>query len=80
MTTVALTEAFDLACEIELLPMREAEQCEVRLVIDDTAALALGVEPTIVADWRRRLAREPTITNERTPTLEEWGKDVDKAA
>ena len=59
--------------------MAATEQCEVRQIIDEAAALALGVEPTIIADWRRRLPKEPTITNERGPTLEKRGTDVDKA-
>ena len=60
-----LKAAFDQVCDAELLPMRQAEDCEVRYVIDDAAALALGVEPDIVADWRRLLAAEPTVSNER---------------
>ena len=33
--------------------------------IDEAAALAMAVEAYVVAGWRRRLAAEPTITNER---------------
>ena len=65
----ALKDAFDLTCDEELLPMRQAEECEVRQIIDEAAALALGVEPDVVADWRRRLAAEPTITNARAAEL-----------
>ncbi len=61
----ALKDAFDLTCNDELLPMRQAEECAVRQVIDEAAALALGVGPEVVADWRRRLAAERTITNRR---------------
>ena len=61
----ALTEAFDQACDIELLTMKHAEKCEARRIIDEAAALALGVAPDVLADWRRRLAAEPTITNRR---------------
>ena len=50
---------------IPLLPMRHAQECVVRQVLDDAAALALGVGPAVLADWRRRLATEPTITNVR---------------
>ena len=59
----ALKDAFDRTCEMELLPMRQAEECAVRRVIDEAAALALGVEPAVLADWRHRLAAEPTISN-----------------
>ncbi len=59
----ALYNAYEQACEIELLPMKDAEQCEARRIIDAAAALALGVDESEVADWRRRLSKEPTITN-----------------
>ena len=61
----SLTAAFDRVCNVEMLPMRQADECPVRKVIDDAAALALGVGPEVLADWRRRLAAEPTITNTR---------------
>ena len=61
----SLRAAFDQVCDTELLPMRQADECAVRKVIDEAAAQALGVEPEILADWRRRLAAEPTITNKR---------------
>ena len=48
--------------------MRQAEECEVRQIIDAAAALALGVDDETLADWPRRLAAEPTITNVRAPT------------
>lgn len=35
-----------------------------RHVIDRAAALAIGIHADRVAEWRRRLAAEPTITNE----------------
>ena len=59
----SLRAAFDQVCDRELLPMRQAEECEVRRIIDEAAALALDVQPDVLADWRRRLAAEPTITN-----------------
>ena len=62
-----LRSTFDQVCHEELLPMRQSEQCPVRKLIDDAAALVLGVGPEILADWRRRLAIEPTITNIRAP-------------
>ena len=61
----ALKEAFELTCDDELLPMRQAEECTVRQIIDEAAALALGIEPEVIADWRRRLVAEPTISNMR---------------
>ena len=51
---------------MELLPLRDAEHCLARRIIDEAAALVLNVSPEEIADWRRRLSAEPTITNRRT--------------
>ena len=61
----ALRAAFAQVCDTELLPMKAAEDCEARKVIDEAAALACDIDPALLADWRRRLAAEPTITNRR---------------
>ena len=61
----ALRTAFDQVGDAELLPMRQAEACRARKIIDEAAALALGVHPDLMRDWRRRLAAEPTIANRR---------------
>ena len=61
----ALADAWHEARDIELLPMRNAEKCPARRIIDEAAAAALDVSPETVADWRRRLAAEPTITKAR---------------
>ena len=60
-----LRTVFDQVCDRELLPMRHAEECGARRVIDEAAASVLEVETRVLADWRRRLAAEPTITNVR---------------
>ncbi len=57
----ALKDAFDSVCDQELLPMGQGVECQVRHIIDEAAALAIGVTPSEVADWRARLAREPTV-------------------
>ena len=61
----ALRAAFDAVCHTELLPMKQAEACEARRVIDDAARLALSMDGDLLGDWRQRLAAEPTITNAR---------------
>ena len=61
----ALTEAWERANRTPLLPFAQAEGCVARQIIDEAAALAIGAEEDVVADWRRRLAAEPTITNVR---------------
>ena len=63
----SLRAAFDRVCRTELLPMRQAEECEARQIIDAAAAVALGVDDETLADWRRKLAAEPTITNVHAP-------------
>lgn len=60
----ALAAAYTETCRMELLPMRQAEECEARRIIDKAAALALGTDEAQLAEWRRRLAREPTVSNE----------------
>jgi len=58
-----LLAAYEQACDIELLPLRDGERCEGRRIIDNAAAQVLGVPESTIANWRSRLAREPTITN-----------------
>ena len=60
-----LARAWAETCRTSLLPLLQAEECAVRRVIDEAAALAIGVEPDVLASWRRRLAAEPTVTNAR---------------
>ena len=64
----ALSEAWEEVHDAELLPMRDAEKCPARQIIDAAAAVALGVSESEIADWRQRLAAEPTITNVMAPT------------
>ena len=65
-----LARAWQETCRTPLLPLRHAERCPVRRIIDEAAALALSLEPEVLADWRRRLAAEPTITNARALSLD----------
>ena len=58
-----LRDAFEQVKTVELLPMREAEQCPARRVIDRAATKALDVSEDVVAEWRRRIASEPTVSN-----------------
>ena len=60
-----LVEAFHTVAKHELKTLQFATSDETRKLIDDAAALAIGVDPHTVADWRRRLAMEPTIANVR---------------
>ena len=66
----ALAEAWERVRDIDLLPMRDGEKCEVRQVIDEAAATALDVSAATVARWRAMLAAEPTVTNRRAGPAE----------
>ena len=54
-----LADAWEQIRDVELLPMRDAEECEARRVIDEAAAVALEVSAETVAGWRAMLAAEP---------------------
>ena len=59
----ALAAAYTKVCDLELLPMHQADECPTRRIIDRSAALALGVDDAQLAEWRRKLSREPTVSN-----------------
>ena len=63
----ALKSAYDKTCDMEILPMKQAMEDPARTIIDAAAAKVLGLEEEIVADWRLRLSREPTVTNRPAP-------------
>ena len=47
--------------------MRQAMEDPARATIDAAAAEVLGLDEEVVADWRLRLSREPTVTNRPAP-------------
>ena len=60
-----LADAFETVAKRELETLQFAAKDKTRILIDEAVALALDLNPSIVADWRKRLAAEPTITNSR---------------
>lgn len=56
-----LAAAYREICMEEVRPMREPE-CPVRARIDRAAAAALDMDPTQLAEWRRMIAAEPTVS------------------
>ncbi len=60
----SLADAWRKACDRPMLPMSSGEDCEARRIIDNAAALALGVKPDEIRDWRCGLAKEPTVRND----------------
>lgn len=61
----ALRAAYDRVYNIELLPLKHASEDPARAIIDEAAARTLDTNPKVIANWRERLALEPTISNER---------------
>ncbi len=59
----ALYNAYEKVCDQQLLPLNRAIEDPVRAVIDNAAAKVLGMDPAVLTDWRRRLSREPSISN-----------------
>ena len=56
-----LAAAYREVCGKDVLPMREPE-CPVRVRIDRAAAAALDLDPNKLAEWRRMIAAEPTVS------------------
>lgn len=58
-----LADAWEEVCNVEMLPLKDAKNCLARKVIDRAAAEALDIEESRIANWRRLLSKEPTVTN-----------------
>ena len=58
----ALATAFDTLCNFTLLPLPQIMGDETRQALDRVVIDALGIAPEIVANIRRELSREPSIT------------------
>ena len=61
VNVIPLATAFEELCELSLQPWPRLDKCPVRATLDDIAADTVGLDRQIVADWRNRLVREPTI-------------------
>ena len=59
----ALLDAFRELGGAELLPWPQMDECPTRAALDDAAAQVLGLDPAEIANWRARIAREPTVSN-----------------
>ncbi|MDE2855884.1 MAG: DUF559 domain-containing protein [Chloroflexota bacterium] len=58
----ALATAFDTLCNFTLLPLPQIMQDETRAALDRVVIDALDIAPEVVANIRRELSREPSIT------------------
>ncbi len=62
----ALVGVYDRLCREQLQPWTHADIDPVRREIDAAVAQAYGLSESVLADWRKWLAKEPTIAN-RSP-------------
>ncbi len=60
-----LVEAFDRSKDEPLCPWPNMAECPTRAVLDQAAARVLRIDGRDVVDWRKRIAREPTVSNSR---------------
>ena len=59
-----LADAFTQTCSETLLPWPQMHECPARAVLDQAAAQVLRIDGRTIADWRKRIAREPTVSGE----------------
>ena len=57
-----LCEAFEHCCASSLLPWPQMHECPTRAMLDQAAAKVLHIDGRTIADWRQRIAREPTVS------------------
>ena len=62
---VPLANAYEELCGHPLHPWPRMDECHVRAALDDVTAEVMGLDRETVAEWRRRLVREPTIGGSR---------------
>ncbi len=63
-TQGALVAIYDRLCRARLQRWAQADADPVRREIDETVAEAYGISAGVLADWRERLAKEPTVANQ----------------
>ena len=62
-----LDEAFTECRSSTLRPWREMNMCPTRAILDWAAAQVLGIDRRTIADWRERIAHEPTVSKLPAP-------------
>ena len=61
----ALAATYDSLCDDVLLPLPQMNEDPIRKHLDNTVTTALGLDPEWVAQVRRSLSEEPSVTNRR---------------
>ena len=59
-----LAAAYERTKNIQVKPWKYAADDDMRDLIDHAAAQTTGIEIETIRDWRSRLSREPTVSNE----------------
>ena len=65
VTIDRLATAFDELQDRKLLPWAQMDHCPVRARLDAVVGQTLGIDPAKLAEWRRRLVQEPTVSNKK---------------
>ena len=58
-----LIDVFAKTHQQVLKPWKEMDTCPVRALIDEAAAQVLHIDGAKIADWRKRIMLEPTVSN-----------------
>ena len=58
-----LVDAFERLRRSEMLPWPRMPECPVRAELDEAVATVLDLDPAELAEWRKRIAAEPTVSN-----------------
>lgn len=64
-----LVSAYDRLGHSELEPWPLMTRCPVRAALDRAVADVLAIDAALLADWRERIASEPTISNKPAPPV-----------
>ena len=62
-----LAEAYEDARTMPVEPWRRAADDDMRDRLDRAAARTTGIDIAIIRDWRARISREPTVSNDPAP-------------
>ena len=61
----ALAEAYEHTRQMQVEPWKRAADDDMRDRLDQAAARTTGIDLETIRDWRARISREPTVSNER---------------
>ena len=64
-TVRLLADSWEELKDEDVLEMRFGTSDNVRIAIDSAAARVSGINTRLVAEWREKLSREPTVTGQR---------------